>query len=306
MRHALLFLAYAVDAVPELGALYAASGRLHVLMATESARRLKSNFVHIHTQTRDDHATCQRLRGDQRWQCVDVTRGEHRAAQLWRRLSTYTSLDSQCRTLHSDVPNRILKIVAIASTPFKRNVFLDADTVPCFDLATLYTQLQATDQRGLLDLYDVLFIPARESVPREPARHASWARAPAWVESNGGVIFWRRAPATARLFHRWIASYCRGGDDLEHFNGGDQHILSREVLTAVQRDRLLVYHLLPIWNFRSWRRHFSNTPECCSAASITSENLRPLPIYIDHGCRKPRDYVKAARFGNASWFLGEG
>ena len=191
----------------------------------------------------------------------------------------------------------------IAAAPFKRNVFLDADTVPCFDLATLYTQLRATESRGLLDLYDVLFVPARESVPRAPARLASWARAPAWVESNGGVIFWRRTPETARLFHRWLASYCRGGDDLAHFNGGDQHILSREVLSAVQRDRLLVYHLLPIWNYRSWRRHFSNTQECCSSASV-SEELRPLPIYIDHGCRKPRDYVK--RTGNASWFLGEG
>ena len=81
------------------------------------------------------------------------------------------------------------------------------------------------------------------------------------------------------------------------------HQGAREVLSAVQRDRLLVYHLLPIWNYRSWRRHFSNKPECCSAASV-SEALRPLPIYIDHGCRKPRDYVK--RTGNASWFLGEG
>ena len=70
----------------------------------------------------------------------------------------------------------------------------------------------------------------------------------------------------------------------------------------MQRDRLLVYHMLPIWNYRSWRRHFSNKPECCSSASVSDE-LRPLPIYIDHGCRKPRDYAK--RTGNASWFLGE-
>ena len=74
--------------------------------------------------------------------------------------------------------------------------------MPCFDLATLYTQLQATEQRGLLDLYDVLFIPARESIPRAPARLASWARAPAWVESNGasssgGGRPRRRASSTA-------------------------------------------------------------------------------------------------------------
>ena len=207
-RHAtLLGLLAAVDAVPDLGVVYAASGRLHVLMATESARALKSHLVHVHTQTEDDHATCERLRdGPKAWSCVDVTRGDHRAAQLWRHLAKYTSSASACRRLHGDAPNRILKIVAIAAAPFKRNVFLDADTVPCFDLATLYTQLRATEERGLLDLYDVLFVPARESVPRAPARLASWARAPAWVESNGGVIFWRRTPETARLFHRWLAS----------------------------------------------------------------------------------------------------
>ena len=57
-RHAILLgLLAAVDAVPEIGAIYAASGRRHVLMATESARPLKSHLVHIHTQTEDDHAT---------------------------------------------------------------------------------------------------------------------------------------------------------------------------------------------------------------------------------------------------------
>ena len=78
--HAILLgLLAAVEAVPDLGAIYAASGRLHVLMATESARALKSHLVHIHTQTADDHATCERLRdGQKSWSCVDVTRGEHR------------------------------------------------------------------------------------------------------------------------------------------------------------------------------------------------------------------------------------
>ena len=96
-RHAtLLGLLSAVDAVPDLGAIYAASGRLHVLMATESARRLQSHLVHIHTQTADDHATCERLRdGQKSWSCVDVTRGEHRAAQLWLHLAKYTSSASE-------------------------------------------------------------------------------------------------------------------------------------------------------------------------------------------------------------------
>ena len=119
-RHAtLLGLLSAVDAIPDLGVIYAASGRLHVLMATESARPLKSHLVHIHTQTEDDHATCERLRdGPKAWSCVDVTRGDHRAAQLWRHLAKYTAPNAPCRNSHSIAPTRLLKMVAIAAAPF--------------------------------------------------------------------------------------------------------------------------------------------------------------------------------------------
>ena len=41
-------------------------------------------------------------------------------------------------------------------------------------------------------------------------------------------------------------------------------------------------------------------PDEVAAAS----DREPPPIYIDHACRKPRDYVK--RTGNASYFLGGG
>ena len=75
---------------------------------------------------------------------------------------------------------------------------------------------------------------------------------------------------------------------------------------AVKRDGLLVYSLGPWWNYRSWRRHFANKPGCCSSASrvveAVSGDLQPPPVYIDHACRKPRDY--AVRSGNASFFLG--
>ena len=72
-----------------------------------------------------------------------------------------------------------------------------------------------------------------------------------------------------------------------------------------QRDGLLVYSLGPWWNYRSWRRHFANKPECCSTErASTASDREPPPIYIDHACRKPRDYVK--RTGNASYFLGDG
>ena len=88
-------------------------------------------------------------------------------------------------------------------------------------------------------------------------------------------------------------------------NGADQNVLSYEILHAVKRDGLLVYSLGPWWNYRSWRRHFGNAPACCSTErASTASDREPPPIYIDHACRKPRDYVK--RTGNASYFLGGG
>ena len=89
-------------------------------------------------------------------------------------------------------------------------------------------------------------------------------------------------------------------------NGADQNVLSYEILHAVKRDGLLVYSLGPWWNYRSWRRHFANKPGCCSSASRVVESVsgdvQPPPVYIDHACRKPREY--AAGSGNASFFLG--
>ena len=142
----LICLARCAAALPDIGVTYAATGRLNVLMAAESVRRLSTRYAHIHTLSADDHATCERLRRD--------------------------------------------------------------------------------------------------------------------------------------------APY--------------------EILSAVRRDRLLVYNLSPIWNYRSWRRHFANKPGCCSSASrvveAVSGDLQPPPVYIDHACRKPREY--AAGSGNASFFLG--
>ena len=273
---------------------------------------MSTRYAHIHTLSADDHATCERLRGDASWKCVDVTSGTSHAAQLWRHLAKYTAPDAPCRNSHSIAPTRLLKMVAIAAAPFRHNIFLDADTVPCFDLATLYTQLRAGGGMGLLDVYDLLLVPARESVPSGPAAAKGTWRAPAYDKSNSGVILWRKSRATMKLYHTWIHAYCSekklGTRGSAESNGADQNVLSYEILSAVRRDRLLVYNLSPIWNYRSWRRHFANKPECCSSASrvveAVSGELQPPPVYIDHACRKPREY--AARSGNASYFLGDG
>ena len=189
-------------ALPDIGVTYAATGRLNVLMAAESVRRLSTRYAHIHTLSADDHATCERLRGDAPWKCVDVTSGTSHAAQLWRHLAKYTAAGAPCRNSHSIAPTRLLKMVAIAAAPFRHNIFLDADTVPCFDLATLYTQLRAGGGMGLLDVYDLLLVPARESVPSGPAAAKGTWRAPAYDKSNSGVILWRKSRATIWDRHR--------------------------------------------------------------------------------------------------------
>ena len=112
-----------------------------------------------------------------------------------------------------------------------------------------------------------------------------------------------------KLYHAWIHAYCSekklGTRGSAESNGADQNVLSYEILHAVKRDGLLVYSLGPWWNYRSWRRHFGNAPACCSTErASTASDREPPPIYIDHACRKPREY--AARSGNASYFLGGG
>jgi hypothetical protein len=42
-------------ALPDIGVTYAATGRLNVLMAAESVRRLSTRYAHVHTLSADDH-----------------------------------------------------------------------------------------------------------------------------------------------------------------------------------------------------------------------------------------------------------
>ena len=162
---------------------------------------------------------------------------------------------------------------------------------------------------GWLCFIYVWKLPARESVPSGPAAAKGTWRAPAYDKSNSGVILWRKSRATMKLYHSWIHAYCSekklGTRGSAESNGADQNVLSYEILHAVKRDRLLVYSLGPWWNYRSWRRHFGNAPACCSTErASTASDREPPPIYIDHACRKPREY--AARSGNVSYFLGDG
>ena len=48
----LICLAQCAAALPDIGVTYAATGRLNVLMAAESVRRLSTRYAHIHTKAR--------------------------------------------------------------------------------------------------------------------------------------------------------------------------------------------------------------------------------------------------------------
>lgn len=165
----------------------------------------------------------------------------------------------------------------------------------------LYTQLRATDANGLLELYDVLMVPAREAVRSSPASKASWAEPQAWTQLNSGVILWSSRAVTKKLWHQWIMLYCHESNNRD-FNGGDQHFLSQTLLKVVKEDKLLLYQLLPQWNFRSWRRHFTNGGKCCQSTA-EAKGHDPVPIYVDHDCHKDSYYLglpQAGRAANAS------
>ena len=55
----LICLARCAAALPDIGVTYAATGRLNVLMATESVRQLSTRYAHVHTLSADDHGDLQ-------------------------------------------------------------------------------------------------------------------------------------------------------------------------------------------------------------------------------------------------------
>jgi hypothetical protein len=98
----------------------------------------------------------------------------------------------------------------ISMSPFERTVFLDADTYCCapfpevFDLLDRYDLAAAYDDGRFTQRQDQItgaltFI----KVPGVPD---------ALPEFNTGVIAFRRSPAVATVFKRWIAEYDRGLD----------------------------------------------------------------------------------------------
>ncbi|KAH8063361.1 hypothetical protein JL722_2529 [Aureococcus anophagefferens] len=260
------------------------TGHMREYHATESAGRLDTPHVIINTLLPDDLAMCKLLKPNtkaaHRWECKDVT-----ASFAWKQYRELTADGAPCRKAHALAPSRLLKMFSILTSPFKVSIFLDTDTAPCHSLETLYTQLRATDSNGLLDVYDVLMVPAREAVRAGPASKASWAEPAAWTQLNSGVIVWSSRAITKKLWQRWIALYC-SESSTKDFNGGDQHFLSQALLRMVREDRLQLYQLLPQWNFRSWRRHFANGPKCCEARPADGAATDPVPIYVDHGCHK--------------------
>ncbi|KAH8056700.1 hypothetical protein JL720_14170 [Aureococcus anophagefferens] len=131
---------------------------MSLLQATESAGRLDTPHVIINTLLPDDLAMCKLLKPNtkaaHRWECKDVT-----ASFAWKQYRELTADGAPCRKAHALAPSRLLKMFSILTSPFK---------------------LRATDN-GLLDVYDVLMVPAREAVRAGPASKASWAEPAAWT-----------------------------------------------------------------------------------------------------------------------------
>jgi hypothetical protein len=93
----------------------------------------------------------------------------------------------------------------IGRSPFERTIYLDADTYCCAPLPELFDQL---DRFEFLAAFD----DCRFSTQVDPATgEERFVKVPgipdSFPELNAGVMAFRRGPATASLFERWIVEY---------------------------------------------------------------------------------------------------
>ena len=92
----------------------------------------------------------------------------------------------------------VLKPRSMAASPYERTLYLDTDTYICGDISRVF---------DVLDRFDLAAVHARHALQGSALRHLPDVvlQVPeAFVQFNGGVIMFRRSPATLRFLQRWI------------------------------------------------------------------------------------------------------
>jgi hypothetical protein len=135
------------------------------------------------------------------------------------------------RVVHLDEPderNRSAKLGAWDHATADRVLYLDADAEVTGDLAPAF---------ALLDRFDLLLRPF-ELPAKVRHRLTSDVRGELFPQFMGGILFFRRTPATQRFFHRWADRYERSGVSR------DQPALARAVLDT---DDVRILPMNAVW-----------------------------------------------------------
>lgn len=118
------------------------------------------------------------------------------------------------------------RILAFASTPFKRTLYLDGDTSICHDISDMF---------GVLDYYDIGMVYTTHRLWRKGA-DIYGMEIPEWLpEFNGGMILYRTSGMMTRMFIHWKRLHLEMGE------WNDQMALRTTLWYYMQNYGLMIY-----------------------------------------------------------------
>lgn len=150
---------------------------------------------------------------------------------------SYTVADPLLTIQHIDAPdeeNRKYKTSVYQYSPFRKTLYLDADTEVLGDISLGFE---------FLEWADIAIRPAPcliKNVSTEPDPKKAYHLARTWGEFNGGVFFFRKSGECERFFRYW-------NDDIkENDLKRDQKALLRSI---AQNRSMSIWPLGPAWNY---------------------------------------------------------
>ena len=225
--------------------------------------------------------------------------------KVWKSLSKKSPGGSYSLDEHDKrhVEGRIIGILAMLATPFLDTLYLDSDTIPCFDMRTLFsmTGLQAgapEDEEngvsGLLEYEDILIAYEYRTI-RGFLGEDAMGMPDALGLLNTGVMLYRARNRVLDFLTHWLELYLKAlhrkirGRTADHFSNNLQRqpAMQWAMYHGMANSGLRVHPLSPVWNARSWQSALfginKHDPKkfypCCNAHHLTMST-----IVIDHHC----------------------
>lgn len=96
--------------------------------------------------------------------------------------------------------NRNYKIKAILNSPFDRTAYIDSDTYVCGDIAPAF---------DILDQFDFALAHSPIAYGQSPSSATVLSKSipSAFIEFNGGVLFYKRSEETLKVLNKWLELY---------------------------------------------------------------------------------------------------